>query len=129
MPPSHCCQSQKREICEAAVILRELNVDYSSYVSETSETSCASNAMMPKMSEPDDRTVSLLVHTSACVNPACPSQSCARMKALLEHTYWCSRMVSTCTPCRRVWTLLKMHAATCSTPKCPVLTCRLRMFG
>lgn len=71
------------------------------------------------------RTMSLLVHASACHDPACQSHNCARVKALFRHAVQCQQKVTGgCALCRRMWGLLQMHAKTCQATQCPVPRCR-----
>jgi len=67
--------------------------------------------------------MSLLVHASSCRKKKCPSQNCAKMKALLKHGKTCKKRNQGCHVCRRIWTLLQIHARQCRTEKCKVLQC------
>ena len=79
----------------------------------------------------------LLVHASGCVNQACPSANCSKMKALLKHGATCTmRATGGCHKCRRCWALLQIHARQCRQTEgapagrccryraCPVPRCR-----
>ena len=57
-----------------------------------------------------DLHLRLLVHSSSCQNPQCPSQNCRKMKTLLEHTKTCSPRArrQLCQICRRVIALLQI---------------------
>jgi hypothetical protein len=67
----------------------------------------------------------LLVHASGCVNQACPSANCSKMKALLKHGATCTmRATGGCHICRRIWALLQIHARQCRQTTCPVPRCR-----
>ena len=71
------------------------------------------------------RTMGLLVHASSCINPACPSSNCQKVKALFQHAVTCTRKVTGgCQLCRRMWMLLQMHAKQCQAAECPVPRCR-----
>ncbi len=139
MPREHSLDAwlnpdKRREICEAAAILRDLNMDCCARVSASgcgcgTGTCVGSTPSKSAVSRGSYAAIPLVVHTSACVDQTCGVAGCARLKGLLEHAYWCSRVITSCTPCRRVWALLKVHSATCGAPGCPVLTCRLRMFS
>ena len=67
--------------------------------------------------------MSLLVHASSCRKKKCPSQNCAKMKALLKHGKTCKKRNKGCNVCRRIWTLLQIHARQCRTEKCKVSQC------
>ena len=56
----------------------------------------------------------------------CPSNNCAKMKALLKHGATCAQRASGgCHICRRIWALLQIHARQCNKPEntCPVPRC------
>ncbi|KAL0048475.1 hypothetical protein WJX82_004140 [Trebouxia sp. C0006] len=71
------------------------------------------------------RTMTLLVHASACDNQACPSTNCNKVKALFKHAVACQQKVQGgCHLCRRMWGLLQLHAKQCQSSDCPVPRCR-----
>jgi hypothetical protein len=55
------------------------------------------------------RMMDLVVHTATCVNPACPSCNCLKMKTLFVHGLTCQieAPARKCQMCRRLWTLLQ----------------------
>jgi len=68
----------------------------------------------------------LLVHASNCtVKPRCKVNSCYQMKQLIQHLKTCSiTQKNTCTVCRRVLSLLSMHAKQCTVRgPCNILFC------
>ena len=70
--------------------------------------------------------IRLLEHAAQCVSQTCPSNNCLRMKNYLDHTRLCSVKASggVCRICRRVVTLLRLHAVTCRQRQCLVPKCR-----
>jgi E1A/CREB-binding protein len=72
------------------------------------------------------RTMELLVHASACSAPQCSSSNCAKVKGLFVHAQACASRTgqSNCAFCRRLWTLLQVHAKSCVVQACPVPRCR-----
>ncbi len=71
------------------------------------------------------RTMWLLVHASACSDHACPSNNCAKVKALFNHAMTCRvKIGGGCQYCRRMWALLQAHAKMCTASDCPVPRCR-----
>jgi E1A/CREB-binding protein len=74
-----------------------------------------------------DLHMRLLIHSSSCTNPQCPSQNCRKMKGLLEHTKVCSSRSTKkpCQICRRVFALLQIHSRDCRDDACPVLYCKV----
>lgn len=71
------------------------------------------------------RTMTLLVHASACDNQQCPSSNCNKVKALFKHAVACQQKVQGgCHLCRRMWGLLQLHAKQCQASDCPVPRCR-----
>eukprot|EP00940_MAST-03C_sp_MAST-3C-sp2_P001074 g1074.t1 len=68
--------------------------------------------------------VGLLVHACSCVSKNCVSNNCKKMKALLNHVRVCKqRTQGGCNICRRMWTLVHLHARQCHSPKCRVPRC------
>ncbi|RMZ56474.1 hypothetical protein APUTEX25_001321, partial [Auxenochlorella protothecoides] len=71
------------------------------------------------------RTMHMLVHASACSNPACPSSNCAKIKRLFQHAMTCPKKIhGNCQLCWRMWSLLQVHAKQCTVTDCPVPRCR-----
>ncbi|RHY33171.1 hypothetical protein DYB32_001798 [Aphanomyces invadans] len=69
-------------------------------------------------------TMQLLVHASSCEEGGCSSTNCDRMKVLIRHGSQCKlRATGGCNTCRRIWTLLQIHARQCRTTECRVLRC------
>ena len=68
--------------------------------------------------------MTLLLHAASCTSPTCASQNCHKMKNLLLHGETCKTKHSGgCNVCKRIWTLLQIHARQCKDPKCPVPKC------
>jgi len=68
--------------------------------------------------------MTLLLHAATCSSPKCHSQNCAKMKGLLKHGETCpTKAAGGCNVCKRIWTLLQIHARQCKDPKCPVPKC------
>jgi len=68
--------------------------------------------------------MTLLLHAASCTSPKCLSQNCAKMKSLLKHGDTCpTKHAGGCNVCKRIWTLLQIHARQCKDPKCPVPKC------
>ena len=68
--------------------------------------------------------IQLIEHASGCVNKACSSSNCAKMKDYLRHASVCKKKVQGgCKICKRIWTLLRIHAQKCKKPKCPIPQC------
>ena len=67
----------------------------------------------------------LLVHASGCINTACPSANCYRMKTMLRHGARCAlRAAGGCQVCRRTWAFLQIHARQCTQTACLVPRCK-----
>lgn len=68
--------------------------------------------------------MTLLMHAATCLSPKCHSQNCAKMKGLLQHGQTCkAKIAGGCNICKRIWTLLQIHARQCKDPACPVPKC------
>lgn len=68
--------------------------------------------------------MTLLLHAATCSSAKCHSQNCAKMKGLLQHGEKCTtKAQGGCNICKRIWTLLQIHARQCKDPKCPVPKC------
>ena len=67
----------------------------------------------------------LLDHASTCTEPQCTVPHCAKMKQQLEHFATCKlpSRYDQCRDCRRIFTLLAIHARQCTRDKCPVRCC------
>ena len=71
------------------------------------------------------RTMELLVHASGCQSDRCTSSNCANVKNLFSHAYTCPvRAAGGCNLCRKLWTLLQVHAKQCFQANCPVPRCK-----
>ena len=69
--------------------------------------------------------MTLLLHAASCHTPTCQSQNCAKMKSLLKHGESCStKHAGGCNVCKRIYTLLQIHARQCKESKCPVPKCQ-----
>jgi hypothetical protein len=69
--------------------------------------------------------MTLLLHAATCSSPKCHSQNCAKMKGLLQHGEKCqTKAAGGCNVCKRIWTLLQIHARQCKEAKCPVPKCQ-----
>lgn len=68
--------------------------------------------------------MTLLLHAATCKSPKCHSQNCAKMKGLLQHGEQCpTKAAGGCNVCKRIWTLLQIHARQCKEVQCPVPKC------
>jgi hypothetical protein len=68
--------------------------------------------------------MTLLMHAATCNSSKCQSQNCAKMKNLLKHGDTCPIKASGgCNVCKRIWTLLQIHAKQCKEANCPVPKC------
>lgn len=68
--------------------------------------------------------MTLLMHAATCDSLKCQSQNCAKMKNLLKHGDTCPiKAGGGCNVCKRIWTLLQIHAKQCKEPNCPVPKC------
>eukprot|EP00602_Paraphysomonas_sp_CaronLab_P005647 CAMPEP_0185028304 /NCGR_PEP_ID=MMETSP1103-20130426/13948_1 /TAXON_ID=36769 /ORGANISM="Paraphysomonas bandaiensis, Strain Caron Lab Isolate" /LENGTH=1753 /DNA_ID=CAMNT_0027562681 /DNA_START=94 /DNA_END=5355 /DNA_ORIENTATION=- len=65
-----------------------------------------------------------LQHAAYC--GGCESQTCARMKNLLKHTQECrdGGLKQGCHNCKRIYSLLTLHARNCKLDTCRVLKCK-----
>ena len=60
------------------------------------------------------RTMALLVHASACNMQVCSTPDCHKVKTLFKHGVDCPKKAAGgCHCCRRVCTLLHVHAKSC----------------
>lgn len=66
--------------------------------------------------------IQLIEHASRC--ESCPSSNCAKMKSYLQHGRVCKQKASGgCKICKRIWTLLRIHAQKCKDTVCPIPQC------
>lgn len=78
--------------------------------------------------------IQLSEHASRCNAQNCASQNCAKMKHYLMHSKQCKIKASGgCKICKRIWTLLRIHASHCKLRDCPMPSCntireRLRLL-
>ena len=69
--------------------------------------------------------MTLLLHAAACSSRACQSQNCQKMKNLLKHGESCvTKHAGGCNICKRIYTLLQIHARQCKEENCPVPKCQ-----
>ena len=69
--------------------------------------------------------VRLLEHASYCDNEQCPTQSCEKMKLLINHFRTCRENKTACQWCKRIMLLVRLHAQRCTRERCDVPACRL----
>jgi len=68
--------------------------------------------------------IQLLEHAASCTAPVCNSSNCPRMKGFLKHSVQCKQKASGgCKICKRIWTLLRIHATQCKKTSCPIPQC------
>lgn len=68
--------------------------------------------------------IQLIEHASRCNSAACSSTNCAKMKNYLQHARTCkTKVVGGCRICKRIWTLLRIHAQKCKDAVCPIPQC------
>eukprot|EP00978_Attheya_sp_CCMP212_P043915 scaffold294920_cov59-Attheya_sp.AAC.5 len=68
--------------------------------------------------------IQLIEHASRCISPKCTSSNCAKMKSYLKHGSICKAKASGgCKICKRIWTLLRIHAQQCKGAVCPIPQC------
>lgn len=68
--------------------------------------------------------IQLIEHASSCKSSKCSSTNCAKMKSYLAHGRQCKLKASGgCKVCKRIWTLLRIHAQKCKAKVCPVPQC------
>jgi len=68
--------------------------------------------------------IQLIEHASRCKNAQCSSSNCAKMKNYLQHARMCKTKVQGgCKICKRIWTLLRIHAQKCKESVCPIPQC------
>ena len=68
--------------------------------------------------------IHLIEHASRCKSTSCTSSNCAKMKSYMVHGKTCKLKASGgCLICKRVWTLLRIHAQKCKDAVCPVPQC------
>lgn len=68
--------------------------------------------------------IQLIEHASGCVSKSCSSSNCLKMKNYLRHASICREKVQGgCKICKRIWTLLRIHAQKCKKAKCPIPQC------
>lgn len=68
--------------------------------------------------------IQLIEHASRCNSKTCTSTNCAKMKSYLQHARSCSvKVQGGCRICKRIWTLLRIHAQKCKDPNCPIPQC------
>jgi E1A/CREB-binding protein len=68
--------------------------------------------------------IQLIEHASHCDSSKCASTNCAKMKQYLQHARICKvKVQGGCKICKRIWTLLRIHAQKCKEPNCPIPQC------
>ena len=68
--------------------------------------------------------IQLIEHASRCSSAACGSTNCAKMKNYLQHARTCKiKVQGGCRICKRIWTLLRIHAQKCKDAVCPIPQC------
>jgi len=78
--------------------------------------------------------IQLLEHASQCNSGSCTSTNCQKMKGFLSHERQCQeKSQGTCKICKRIWTLLRIHAQqckarTCHIPQCNAIRERIRQI-
>jgi len=68
--------------------------------------------------------IQLIEHASRCKSSSCTSSNCAKMKNYLQHARNCRvKVQGGCKICKRIWTLLRIHAQKCKDTVCPIPQC------
>jgi E1A/CREB-binding protein len=68
--------------------------------------------------------IQLIEHASRCTSKACGSSNCPKMKSYLHHSSICRvKAAGGCKICKRIWTLLRIHAQDCKERNCPIPQC------
>ena len=68
--------------------------------------------------------MTLLLHAATCHTPKCPSANFAKIKDFLKHGNQCLvKAAGGCRVCKRLWTLLQLHARQCKASSCPMPKC------
>lgn len=68
--------------------------------------------------------ITLIEHASRCTSTSCKSSNCLKMKSYLKHGLVCTVKASGgCKLCKRIWTLLRIHAQQCKSNTCPIPQC------
>lgn len=68
--------------------------------------------------------IQLIEHAARCNSPTCNSTNCAKMKNYLQHARQCKvKVQGGCRICKRIWTLLRIHAQKCKESVCPIPQC------
>ena len=68
--------------------------------------------------------ITLIEHAARCNTPTCKSSNCIKMKSYLKHSVTCTVKASGgCKLCKRIWTLLRIHAQQCKSKTCPIPQC------
>ncbi|KAL3915000.1 MAG: hypothetical protein SGILL_005848, partial [Bacillariaceae sp.] len=68
--------------------------------------------------------IQLIEHASRCTSSSCSSTNCAKMKNYLQHARICkTKYQGGCRICKRIWTLLRIHAQKCKDAVCPIPQC------
>eukprot|EP00850_Spirogloea_muscicola_P002020 SM000007S20980 [mRNA] locus=s7:1471294:1479028:+ [translate_table: standard] len=72
------------------------------------------------------KMMELLGHASVCtIRQNCGYPKCSSVKRLFWHGRMCNiRVAGGCTLCKRMWTLLQLHARSCKEPGCRVPRCK-----
>jgi len=90
--------------------------------------SSASNGLTEEQRKERQRNIqlhiALIEHASRCTSSKCTSSNCQKMKSYLKHGTTCKIKASGgCKICKRIWTLLRIHAQQCKSSKCPIPQC------
>eukprot|EP00529_Nitzschia_sp_RCC80_P002658 CAMPEP_0113512338 /NCGR_PEP_ID=MMETSP0014_2-20120614/39288_1 /TAXON_ID=2857 /ORGANISM="Nitzschia sp." /LENGTH=1811 /DNA_ID=CAMNT_0000408693 /DNA_START=299 /DNA_END=5734 /DNA_ORIENTATION=+ /assembly_acc=CAM_ASM_000159 len=68
--------------------------------------------------------IQLIEHAARCNSTSCTSTNCRKMKNYLQHARQCKiKVQGGCRICKRIWTLLRIHAQKCKDPVCPIPQC------
>lgn len=68
--------------------------------------------------------IQLIEHAARCTSQNCSSSNCLKMKKYLHHSRVCRvKAAGGCRICKRIWTLLRIHAQKCKDRYCPIPQC------
>ena len=91
---------------------------------ESSSSGCLTEEQRRERQRNIQLHIQLIVHASKCDSKTCKSTNCAKMKGFLKHGKECKiKAAGGCKICKRIWTLLRIHAQHCKDPVCTVPNC------
>jgi len=136
----HCNVCPDLDLCHTCFLDPKASRGTCTHKLETIKVDTASTARCFTDEERKERQkniqlhIALIEHASRCTSSKCTSSNCRRMKGYLRHGQTCKiKAAGGCKVCKRIWTLLRIHAqqcksSTCAIPQCIAIRKRIRQL-